>query len=57
MLFFERKAITIDTDRSGDAFIEDVTRYRAVERYGAALVKGDAMEVLDGIDLDFVLGA
>lgn len=54
--FFDRKAVAIDVDRSGDAFIEDMTRYRCVERYGAAVVKPSALEVLDGVDLNYVAG-
>jgi HK97 family phage major capsid protein len=49
---FSRKALTIEKSE-GPGFEDDVTTFRAVERYGAAVVKPSSFEVVDGTDLTF----
>jgi HK97 family phage major capsid protein len=49
---FNRKAIVIEQS-TGPGFSSDETTFRAVERYGAAIVKPSSFEVIDGLDLDY----
>ena len=41
---------------NGPGFVSDETTFRAVERYGAAVVKPSSFEVIDGLSLDYVEG-
>jgi HK97 family phage major capsid protein len=52
---FSRKGLVIE--QSQDAgFVEDTTWFRAVERYGAAVAKPSAFEVLTGTDITSPFG-
>ena len=48
LYFFSRQPLTVESSRDA-AWFEDATVFRGVERYGAALVKSEAVEVLTGI--------
>ena len=48
--FFNRKALVVEQSNA-PGFVSDETTFRAVERYGAAVAKPSAFEVIDGTDL------
>jgi HK97 family phage major capsid protein len=49
--FFSRQGFTLESNQA-PGWVTDETVFRCVERYGAALVKPDAMEIVTGADLD-----
>jgi HK97 family phage major capsid protein len=50
LYFFSRGGLVIESSEA-PAFVSDETTFRAYERHGAAVVKPDAIEVLDDVDV------